>query len=214
MSYPTTVSSCQQACARQRWEVPGRCNIAAGVCASPVHHRSGAGGRRRPGAVMPGPGGESGRLVRDVLLRDGSTLRLQAAAPGDFGDIKEFFDGLSPQSRYLRFHSYGRADVAARAAAEAGGVDRVALIARHGGSVVAVAGFDGLREPRRRRGRVCGGRRLAGPRRRDADARAARGNRGGAWDQPVRCGGHGRQPGDAGGVRGRRLRRAAPGFVW
>ena len=97
---------------------------------------------------MPGPAGESGPLVRDVLLRDGSTLRLQAAAPGDVGDIKEFFDGLSPQSRYMRFHSYGPADIAARAAAEAGGVDRVALIARHDGSVVAVAGFDGLREPR------------------------------------------------------------------
>ncbi len=97
---------------------------------------------------MPGPAGESGPLVRDVLLRDGSTLRLQAAAPGDVGDIKDFFEGLSPQSRYMRFHSYGPADIAARAAAEAGGVDRVALIARHAGSVVAVAGFDGLREPR------------------------------------------------------------------
>ncbi len=35
MGYPTTVSSCRQSCARQRWEVPGRCRIAAGVCASP-----------------------------------------------------------------------------------------------------------------------------------------------------------------------------------
>jgi acyl-CoA synthetase (NDP forming)/RimJ/RimL family protein N-acetyltransferase len=96
---------------------------------------------------MPGPVGESERLVRDVLLRDGATLRLQAPAPADFGDIKEFFDGLSPESRYLRFHSYGRNDIAARAAAEGGGVDRVTLIARHNGSVVAVAGFDGLREP-------------------------------------------------------------------
>jgi acyl-CoA synthetase (NDP forming)/GNAT superfamily N-acetyltransferase len=96
---------------------------------------------------MPGPGGESQRLVRDVLLRDGSTLRLQAPTPADFGDIREFFDGLSLESRYMRFHGYGRTDLAARAAAEAGGVDRVALIARHEGSVVAVAGFDGLREP-------------------------------------------------------------------
>ena len=48
----------------------------------------------------------------------------------------------------MRFHSYSRTDIAARAAAEGGGVDRVALIARHEGSVVAVAGFDGLREPR------------------------------------------------------------------
>ncbi len=88
------------------------------------------------------------RLVRDVLLRDGSTLRLQEPAPADFDDIKEFYDGLSAESRYMRFHGSGRTDMAARAAAEAGGVDRVALIARHDGPVVAVAGFDGLREPR------------------------------------------------------------------
>jgi acetate---CoA ligase (ADP-forming) len=91
--------------------------------------------------------GESESLVRDVLLRDGSTLRLQAPMPADFDDIKDFFDGLSDDSRYMRFHGYGRTDSAARAAAK-GGVDRFALIARHDGPVVAVAGFDGLREPR------------------------------------------------------------------
>jgi acetate---CoA ligase (ADP-forming) len=93
-------------------------------------------------------GGESESLVRDVLLRDGSTLRLRAPMPADFDDIKEFFDGLSAESRYMRLHGYGRTDIAARAASEAGGLDRFALIARHDGSVVAVAGFDGLREPR------------------------------------------------------------------
>ena len=92
--------------------------------------------------------GASQSLVRDVLLRDGATLRLRAATPADFDDIKEFYDGLSEESRYMRFHGGGRTDIAARAAVEAGGVDRVALIARHGGAVVAVAGFDGLREPR------------------------------------------------------------------
>jgi acetate---CoA ligase (ADP-forming) len=97
---------------------------------------------------MVTPASEPQRLVRDVLLRDGSTLRLQAPTPVDFDDIKEFFDGLSPESRYLRFHGFVRTDTAARAAVEAGGVDRVALIARHDGRVVAVAGFDGLREPR------------------------------------------------------------------
>ncbi len=86
-------------------------------------------------------------LVRDVLLRDGSTLRLQAPAPADFGDIKAFYDGLSPESRYFRFHGYGRTDAAARAEAEASGVDRLALLGRHDGRVVAVASYDGLREP-------------------------------------------------------------------
>ena len=86
-------------------------------------------------------------LVRDVLLRDGSTLRLQAPAPADFGDMKAFYDGLSPESRYFRFHGYGRTDAAARAEAEASGVDRLALLGRHDGRVVAVASYDGLREP-------------------------------------------------------------------
>jgi acyl-CoA synthetase (NDP forming)/GNAT superfamily N-acetyltransferase len=86
-------------------------------------------------------------LVRDVLLRDGSTLRLEAPAPVDFDDIKAFYDGLSPESRYLRFHGFGRTDTVARADAEASGVDRLALISRHDGRVVAVASYDGLREP-------------------------------------------------------------------
>ena len=90
---------------------------------------------------------EPRRLVRDVLLRDGSTLRLQAPTPVDFEDIKAFYDGLSPESRYLRFHGFGRTDTVARADAEASGVDRLALIGRHDGRVVAVAGYDGLREP-------------------------------------------------------------------
>jgi len=96
-------------------------------------------------AASDGGGGQL--LVRDVLLRDGSTLRLQAPVPSDFGDIKGFYDGLSLESRYFRFHSYGRTDSAARAAVEASGVDRLALIGRHDGRVVAVASFDGLREP-------------------------------------------------------------------
>ena len=86
-------------------------------------------------------------LIRDVILSDGSTLRLRAPGPGDFDDIKAFYDGLSPDSRYMRFHGNGRTDMAARDSAEADGVDRVALIGRRGDSVVAAAGFDGLREP-------------------------------------------------------------------
>ena len=86
-------------------------------------------------------------LVRDVLLRDGSTLRLQAPAPVDFDDIMALYDGLSPDSRYLRFHGFGRTDTVARADAEARGVDRLALISRQDGRVVAVASYDGLREP-------------------------------------------------------------------
>jgi len=87
------------------------------------------------------------RLVRDVLLRDGSTLRLQAPTPVDYDDIKAFYDGLSSESRYLRFHGFGRTDTLARADADASGVDRLALIGRHDGRVVSAACYVGLREP-------------------------------------------------------------------
>ena len=97
--------------------------------------------------VTLAPAPEDQRLVRDVLLRDGSTLRLRAPTPVDFDDIKAFYDGLSPESRYFRFHGFGRTDTVARAAAEAPGVDRVALIGCHQGRVVAVASYEGLREP-------------------------------------------------------------------
>ena len=111
------------------------------------NHGSGGGGQRRAADVTLASEGGARLLVRDVLLRDGSTLRLQAPVPSDFGDIKAFYDGLSPESRYFRFHGYGRTDAAARAEAEASGVDRLALLGRYDGRVVAVAGYDGLREP-------------------------------------------------------------------
>ncbi len=87
------------------------------------------------------------QLVRDVLLLDGSTLRLRTAEPDDYGDIKSFYDRLSPESRYLRFHGFTNTGCAARAYAEAEGLDRLALIGQQGGRVVAAASYDVLREP-------------------------------------------------------------------
>ena len=84
-------------------------------------------------------------LVRDVLLRDGSALRLRAPEPADFEAIRDFYDRLSPESRYMRFHGFGRTDGPARASAEADGEDRVALIGAQGGRIVAAAGYDRLR---------------------------------------------------------------------
>jgi len=101
-----------------------------------------AGERARPLAAQPGR-----LLIRDVLLRDGMTLRLQAPTLADYDDIKAFYDDLSPDSRYLRFHGFGRTDILARADAGASGIDRLALIARHDGRMVAAACYVGLREP-------------------------------------------------------------------
>jgi len=86
-------------------------------------------------------------LVRDVILGDGSTLRLRAPTPEDYEDIKAFYDRLSPESLYRRFHGMVGTDVPSRYMVEAGGVDRVALICRHGDRVVATASYDRLLEP-------------------------------------------------------------------
>jgi acyl-CoA synthetase (NDP forming)/RimJ/RimL family protein N-acetyltransferase len=99
------------------------------------------------GAVTVASESQPRPLIRDVLLRDGSTLRLLATTPSDYEDIKAFYDGLSPESAYFRFHGAGRTDIVARAEAEASGVDRLALIGRHDGRVIAASSYDGLREP-------------------------------------------------------------------
>jgi acetate---CoA ligase (ADP-forming) len=91
--------------------------------------------------------GASTTLVRDVILRDGSALRLRSPIPGDEPAIKAFFDGLSFDSRYLRFHGAGRTDIVSRDYAQADGDARVALLAHVGDRVVAVAGYDRLNEP-------------------------------------------------------------------
>ena len=46
----------------------------------------------------------------DVVLRDGSTLRLRPTTPRDEGALIEFFEGLSPDSRHLRFQGAIRID--------------------------------------------------------------------------------------------------------
>ncbi|MBX5441862.1 MAG: GNAT family N-acetyltransferase [Solirubrobacteraceae bacterium] len=87
-----------------------------------------------------------GQLVRDVILRDGSVLRLRAPEPEDEPAIKDFFDRLDPESRYLRFHGHVRSDRVAAHYAAADGESRVALLAHREGEIVAVAGYERLRE--------------------------------------------------------------------
>jgi acetate---CoA ligase (ADP-forming) len=86
-------------------------------------------------------------LVRDVILRDGTPLRLRAPAPADYGDIKAFYDRLSEDSLYTRFHGSVRTEGPARTDAEADGDARVVLIGWRAGRVVASGSYDRLREP-------------------------------------------------------------------
>src|SRR5262245_30880332 len=67
--------------------------------------------------------------ARDVVLRDGTGLRLRTPTSEDYEDIKSFYDELSAESRYSRFNGFVRTALPARLDAEADGDERVALAA-------------------------------------------------------------------------------------
>jgi acetyl coenzyme A synthetase (ADP forming)-like protein len=70
----------------------------------------------------------------DVALRDGSTIRIRATHPGDFDAVRAFLEGLSEQSRWLRFFGAGpNLDDAAK----------IAVTRGFSVSLVAVTGTDG-----------------------------------------------------------------------
>ena len=49
-----------------------------------------------------------GSLVRDVILREGSTLRLRAPTAAESEGVIALFSGLSQRSLYFRFHNVPR----------------------------------------------------------------------------------------------------------
>ena len=89
----------------------------------------------------------------DVILRDGSTLRLRAPDHEDASALSAFFERLSDHSRYLRFHGIRHADAAlVEHFLDPDWVDRGALIgllaeATGGERVVALAEYARLRDP-------------------------------------------------------------------
>jgi acetyl coenzyme A synthetase (ADP forming)-like protein len=93
--------------------------------------------------------------TEDVVLRDGSTLRLRPPTPDDEGSLISFFERLSPESRYLRFHGatkIGRQTVSV--SLETDWSSRGSLIGElaDAGSTlvpVALATYVRLRDPRR-----------------------------------------------------------------
>jgi acetyl coenzyme A synthetase (ADP forming)-like protein len=90
--------------------------------------------------------------VRDVILRDGRTLRLRPPAAADADGVLAFFRGLSEQSRLFRFHGFAAVgpDLVAPFL-EPDGVERgglIATMATNGGErVVALASWVRLRDP-------------------------------------------------------------------
>ena len=85
----------------------------------------------------------------DVILRDGSTLRLRPPAAEDAAALVEFFAGLSDNSRYLRFHGFPALEPKlVEPVLEPDWADRGALLASLDGGIVAVANWVRLRDPR------------------------------------------------------------------
>src|SRR5581483_5053062 len=86
----------------------------------------------------------------DVILRDGSTLRLRAPVADDADAVLEFFASLSDRSRYLRFHGFpALGPKLVEPFLDPDWDERGALAGWLEGRMVALANFVRLRDPRR-----------------------------------------------------------------
>ena len=92
---------------------------------------------------------QSGLTFADVVLRDGSTMRFRPPGADDAAAVLAFFQGLSDQSLYLRFH--GHPAVGANVVdplLDPDWNERGALVGTKEGRIVAVANYVRLRDPR------------------------------------------------------------------
>jgi acetyl coenzyme A synthetase (ADP forming)-like protein len=85
----------------------------------------------------------------DVILRDGSTLRLRPPVAEDGDALVEFFSSLSEHSLYLRFHGFPALGAGLVAPVlDPDWRERGALVGSLDGRIVAVANWVRLRDPR------------------------------------------------------------------
>ena len=83
-----------------------------------------------------------------MLLRDGTTLRLRAPTPADSEPLVEFFDGLSEQSAYYRFHGFPTVSEQLVAPfLQPDWHEQGHLLGELGGRVIALASYVRLRDP-------------------------------------------------------------------
>ena len=85
----------------------------------------------------------------DVVLKDGSTMRLRAPTREDDGALLGFLQGLSDQSLYQRFHGHPQVgDKLVEPVLDPDWVERGALLGTHEERVVALANYVRLRDIR------------------------------------------------------------------
>jgi acetyl coenzyme A synthetase (ADP forming)-like protein len=92
---------------------------------------------------------ESSVTFADVVLRDGSTMRFRPPGADDAATLLAFFQGLSDESLYLRFH--GHPNVGSNVVEpllDPDWEERGALVGMNEDRIVAVANYVRLRDPR------------------------------------------------------------------
>jgi acetyl coenzyme A synthetase (ADP forming)-like protein len=97
---------------------------------------------QKPGSEYPE------RYETDVVLKNGSTLRLRPVRASDGPRLRDFHRRLSPESLHLRFFHVPEGDPDAEALARVDYEDSFALVGETSEGIVAVGRFD--RDPRHR----------------------------------------------------------------
>jgi acyl-CoA synthetase (NDP forming)/GNAT superfamily N-acetyltransferase len=79
-----------------------------------------------------------------ALLADGSTVRISAARPEDFDDVRQMHAQMSPDNAYMRFFSLSplAPEREAQRLCRLGGPDHAALLARADSRLVGVASYE------------------------------------------------------------------------
>jgi acetyl coenzyme A synthetase (ADP forming)-like protein len=89
------------------------------------------------------------QMPADVVLRDGSTMRLRPPGRDDAGALLTFFEDLSDESLYLRFHGHPSVDARlVDPVLEPDWLERGALVGAYENRIVAVANYVRLRDAR------------------------------------------------------------------
>src|SRR3982751_3742039 len=80
-------------------------------------------------------------LDADIILRDGSTLRLRSVRDGDAEPVLTLFAGLSERSLYYRFMTTHRVDLAEARRLVSPDPDDVVIVADRGGALCGIAAY-------------------------------------------------------------------------
>src|SRR3954468_4927980 len=123
-------------------------NCANGVTRRDCRNPAGVCGKS-PMRCRPGGSNDGAVDTRDVILRDGSTLRLRAPRAADAEPLLEFFTTLSDRSRFLRFHGFPALGPSlVDPVLEPDWEERGALLGSLDGRIAALANYARLRDRR------------------------------------------------------------------